>query len=117
MEHESVGDNKNRCAEYNHQRIGTKIRGLGNKRTSGDHTNNSIVEIGQNTKKTRGDGETSSHSDSSGKLSTNAGIKNSTVENTNSTDWWGEIYKLCAISQRINGMLQGNKRNKRTIIH
>ena len=30
-------------------------RGLGNKRTSGDNPNNSIVEIGQNTKKGPGD--------------------------------------------------------------
>ena len=29
--------------------------GLGNKRTSGDHPNYSIVEIGQNTKKSPGD--------------------------------------------------------------
>ena len=32
-------------------RIGKTTRGLGNKRTSGDHPNNSIVEIGQNTEK------------------------------------------------------------------
>ena len=32
-------------------RIGNRTRGLGNKRTSGDHPNYSIVEIGQNTKK------------------------------------------------------------------
>ena len=32
-----------------HQRIGTGHGGLGNKRTSGDHPNNNIVEIGQNT--------------------------------------------------------------------
>ena len=30
-------------------------RGLGNKRTSGDHPNYSIIEIGQNTKKSPGD--------------------------------------------------------------
>ena len=33
----------------------TEIRGPGNKRTSGDHRNNSIVKIGQNTKKSPGD--------------------------------------------------------------
>ena len=33
----------------NHQRFGTRTGGLGNKRTSGDHPNSSIVEIDQNT--------------------------------------------------------------------
>ena len=32
--------------------IGTRTRGIGNKRTSRDHPNNSIVEIGKKTKKT-----------------------------------------------------------------
>ena len=35
--------------------FGTGIGGLGNKRTSGDHSNFSIIEIGQNTKKSPGD--------------------------------------------------------------
>ena len=39
-------------AWYSHQRIGTGTGGLGNKRTSGDHPNYTIVEISQNTKKT-----------------------------------------------------------------
>ena len=30
------------------------LKGLGNKRTSGDHPDNSIVEIGQNTEKSLG---------------------------------------------------------------
>ena len=34
---------------------GTKAGGLGNKRTSGDHSNYSIVEIRQNTEKSPGD--------------------------------------------------------------
>ena len=52
MKHESDGDtNCNWRARYSHQRTG----GLGNKRTSGDHSNYSIVEIGQNTKKRPGD--------------------------------------------------------------
>ena len=38
-----------------HQRIGTWTGGLGNKRTSRDHPNYSIVEIGQNTEKSPGD--------------------------------------------------------------
>ena len=33
----------------------TGTGGLGNKRTSGDHSNYSIVEIGQNTEKSPGD--------------------------------------------------------------
>ena len=51
MEHESDGDtNCQWRARYSHQRIGTGTGGLGNKRTSGDHQNYSVVEIGQNTK-------------------------------------------------------------------
>ena len=56
MEHESDGDtNCNWRARYCHQRFGTRTGGLGNKRMSGDHPNYSIVEIGQNTKKSPGD--------------------------------------------------------------
>ena len=52
MEHESDGDtNCNWCTWYNHQRTGTEIGGLENKRTSGDHPNYSIAEITQNTEK------------------------------------------------------------------
>ena len=39
------------CSRYGHQKIGTRTGGLGNKRTSGDSLNYSIVEIGQNTEK------------------------------------------------------------------
>ena len=42
-------------AQYSQQLIGKGTRRLGNKRMSGDHPNNSIVEIGQNTKKSPGD--------------------------------------------------------------
>ena len=49
MEHESDGDTN--CIRYSHLSIGTETGGLGNKRNSGDHPNNSIVEISQNTKK------------------------------------------------------------------
>ena len=52
MEHESDDINCNWCAQYNHQRIGTGTGGFGNKTTSGDY---SIVEIGQNTKKSHRD--------------------------------------------------------------
>ena len=38
---------------YSHKRIGTG--GLGNKRTRGDHPNDSIIEIGQSTEKSPGD--------------------------------------------------------------
>ena len=55
MEHESDSDaSYNWRARYNHYGIGTWIRGLGDKR-SGDHPNYSIIEIGQNTKKSPGD--------------------------------------------------------------
>ena len=40
---------------YSHKWIDTGTGGLGNKRTSGHHPNYSIVEIGQNTKKSPGD--------------------------------------------------------------
>ena len=56
MEHESDGDiNCKWRARYSHQRIGTETRGLGNKRTSGDQPNYSIVDIGQNIKMSPGD--------------------------------------------------------------
>ena len=35
--------------------LSLKTRGLGNKRPSGDHSNYSFVEIGQNTEKSTGD--------------------------------------------------------------
>ena len=56
MEHESDGDtNCNWHTRYCHQRIDTRTGGLGNKRTSEDQPNYSIVEIGQNTEKSPGD--------------------------------------------------------------
>ena len=56
MLYESDGDTNCKWrAQYNHKSIGTETGGLGNKRSSGDHPNNSIVEIGQNTKKSTGD--------------------------------------------------------------
>ena len=55
MEHESDSDTRcNWNARYSHQRIGTGIGGLGNKRMSGDHLDYSI-EISQNTGKSPGD--------------------------------------------------------------
>ena len=56
MEYESdVYTNYNWCSWYSHQRIGTGTGRLGNKRTSGDHPNKYITEIGQNTEKSPGD--------------------------------------------------------------
>ena len=40
---------------YSHQRIGKGTRRTGNKNMSGDHPNDSIVKIGQNTEKSPGD--------------------------------------------------------------
>ena len=56
MEHKSDGDiNCNWRTPYNHQVIGTGTGGLGNKKTSVDHPDYSIVEISQNTKESTGD--------------------------------------------------------------
>ena len=50
MEHKGDCDtNCNWGTQYSHQRIGTGTGVLGNKKTSGDHSNNSIVEIDLNT--------------------------------------------------------------------
>ena len=46
--------NCNWCTSYNHQRIDTWTGGLGNKKTSGDHPNYCIIEIGQNAEKSPG---------------------------------------------------------------
>ncbi len=55
MEDKSDGDtNCNWCAQYSHQRIGTETGGFGNKRTSEDYPNYSIVGISQNSKKSPG---------------------------------------------------------------
>ena len=56
MKHESDADiNYHWCAWYSHQRIGTGTGGRGNKRTGGDHPNDSIIKIGQSTEKSSGD--------------------------------------------------------------
>ena len=39
---------------YNNPKIDNRTGGLGNKRTSGDHLNYSIIKIGQNTEKCPG---------------------------------------------------------------
>ena len=56
MEFASDGNTSyNWCICYSHHNIGTRIRELGNKRTTEDHLNYNIVEIGQNTEKSPGD--------------------------------------------------------------
>ena len=55
VEHKSDGDTNCNCYSwYSHQRIDIMTGGLGNKRTSGDHLNYYIIEIGQNTEKSSG---------------------------------------------------------------
>ena len=55
MEHESGSDTIcNWSDRDSYKRIDTGTGGLGNKRETGDHSNNSIVEIGQNSKKSPG---------------------------------------------------------------
>ena len=55
-EHEGGGDAKcNWSARYSYQRIDKKTGGVGNKKTSGDHPNDCIIKISQNTKESSGD--------------------------------------------------------------
>ena len=52
MKHKSDGDTIcNWSAQYSHHRISTGTGGLGNKGTTGDYPNYSIIKIGQNTEK------------------------------------------------------------------
>ena len=56
MEYE--GDNNTNCdwcSWYSHRKIIKGTGGFGNRRTSGDHPNDSTIEIGQNTEKSSGD--------------------------------------------------------------
>ena len=56
MEHESDGDAScNRCARYSHLMIDTRTRRIGNRNTSGDHSNDSTVKIGPSIEKCPGD--------------------------------------------------------------
>ena len=56
MEHENDGDTYcNWCTCYSYQKIDKGTGVLGNKRTSGDHPDCSIIKIDQNTKKSPGD--------------------------------------------------------------
>ena len=52
----SDGDtDSNLCTWYSRQRIDTWTGGFGNKKTSGNHSNYSFIEIGKNTEKSRED--------------------------------------------------------------
>ena len=55
MQDEGDKTNSNWCTQYSHQRIDKEYGGIGNKRTSGDHSNGSLIKIGQNTGKSPGD--------------------------------------------------------------
>ena len=56
MEHESnVYANYNLCSWYSHQRINKVMGGVGQRRTSENHPNYCITEIGENIEKTHGD--------------------------------------------------------------
>ena len=56
VEHESdYYTNCNWISWYSHRRIHKGNRGLGNKRTSGDHPNYCSIKKGQNTEKSPGD--------------------------------------------------------------
>ena len=60
------------------KRIGTGTGGIGNKRTSGDHPNDRIIKIGQNTEESPGDlWKLSVIQTLMKNLSANAGVKNS----------------------------------------
>ena len=63
---------------YSHQLIGAGTGGLGNMRTNKDHPNYSIIMIGQNTEESPGYlRRLAVIQESSGKSSTNAGMKKS----------------------------------------
>ena len=56
MKHEGGNyTNRDWCFWYSHQRVIKATGGLEGKRTSGDHTHNSIIENGKNTEKRPGD--------------------------------------------------------------
>ena len=73
MPHEGDGDTKCQYGNWNSlQKFGKEAGRAGNRRTSRDNTNYTIVEIAQNTEKSlRGPEETCCHLDSSENTSTN----------------------------------------------
>ena len=77
VEHESDGNtNCNWRVHHGHQKIGTGTRVLGNKKTNGDHSNWDRPEYWEESWRLE---KTCWHSDSSGKLSAYAGVKNSQI--------------------------------------
>ena len=75
MEHEGDGDtNCIWCTWNNPQRLVKGAERLGNKRTSGDNSDYSIIKIGQNTEKSPGNLKKRAVSE---KPSANTGVKNS----------------------------------------
>ena len=71
---------------YRHRRIDKGTGGFGNKRTSGDHTNYCIIEIGQNTEKGPRDLRDCCHSNSNARPSAYADVKNSQEVNNDSNN-------------------------------
>ena len=61
------------CTWYSDQRIYKRTGECGNEKTSGDHLNYCIIEIGQNTEESPGDLRRLAHSDSNERPSANAG--------------------------------------------
>ena len=79
--------NCNWCTWNNSKRIGKETRRLENKRTSGDHPDNNIIKISQNTEKSPGDLRRLDVTQTPVKKpSANAGVKNSQMsQNQNQT--------------------------------
>ena len=104
MEHESdVYTNCNLFSWYSHRRINKGTGGLENKRKSGDHPNNCIIEIDQNTEKSPGDSRSLAVTQTSVKTISNANVKNSSSLNNN-----------CEKEKKITWTLLGNWKNRGT---
>ena len=85
MEHESdVYTDSNQFSWDCHQRNIKETGGIGNKRTSGDHPNHCIIEIGQNTEKSLGDLRRLAVAQTSVKANTD--VKNSRGVNNNNNN-------------------------------
>ena len=77
LKHESDGDtNCNWCASYCHEGINKSTGGCENKRDNGDHPNDSMIMIGQDTEKSPGDSRRIIDTQTLVQLSANAGGKN-----------------------------------------
>ena len=107
MEHERDDyTNCNWCFWYSRQRISTRSGGHGNYKTSRDHPNYCIIEIGQNTEKSPGDLRVLVTQSPVKKPSANVGVKNSQKRTTNNNnnnnnnnnlEWVGEVlhWEMC----------------------